>query len=193
MRTRLLIAALAWLASGCSSSAPSTADTGPDRGLPAPDGPQVPRTWKFTPEDTGQSPAVAMKLESLAGDEATLVLVGRGMSALQGIAFRLTFPPQQVTVSRSEVGAAWAASGHPVLSRFAPRSEGELWGGVGHQGPHGLAAEDGAELARIKLHLSGDLPVTLGFRAQHNLALDPGLKRLTVSWLGGSFALVAPP
>jgi len=186
-------ALLTLLATGCSSPSPSTIDAGPDQRLPSPEGPS-PQSWKFTPEDTGQSPAVALKLETISGDEATLVLIGRGMSALQGIAFRLTFPAQRVTVSQSAVGVAWTTSGHSVLARFAPRPEGALWGGVGHQGPHGLAADDGAELARFKLRLSGEAPVTLAFHPQRNLALDPGLKRLVVSWLGGSFArVVAQP
>lgn len=179
-----LISLLALLAlAACSSPSPQPGDAGPDHKAPSPDGPAA-SEWAFV-ADAVQSPAISVDLESLSGDEATLVLTGRGIAALQGIAFRLSFPPQQVEVVSSEVGAAWG-SGFSVLARFATRPEGELWGGIGHQGPHGMPAE-GAELARLVLRLSGEAPIELAFRPQRNLALDPGFKRVKVSWLGGRF------
>ncbi len=179
-----LISLLALLAlAACSSPSPQPGDAGPDQSAPSPDGPAA-REWAFIAEAL-QSPAISVELESLSGDEATLVPVGRGMSELQGVAFRLSFPPEQVEVVSSEVGAGWG-SGVSVLARLATRPEGELWGGIGYQGTHGMPAE-GAELARLLLRLSGEAPIELAFRPQRNLALDPGFKRLKVSWLGGRF------
>jgi hypothetical protein len=171
------------LLAACSSPSQQPGDAGPDQTAPLPDGPAA-SEWAFI-ADAVQPPAISVELVSLSGDEATLVLTGRGMSTLQGVAFRLSFPPQQVEVVSSEVGAAWS-SGYSVLARFATRPEGEIWGGIGHQGSHGIPGE-GVELARLVLRLSGEAPIKLAFRPQRNLALDPGLKRLKVSWLGGRF------
>jgi hypothetical protein len=130
---------------------------------------------------------VALKLDKLSGQQATLLVIGRGLTPLQGVAFRLSFPTQQVTVTSSAAGAAWSGTGFQVLSRFASRPEGELWAGIGNQGAHGLSASGDLELARLVLDLSGQAPIKLGFREHHNLVIDPKLQKLTVTWLGGTF------
>jgi hypothetical protein len=187
MRTIILSALLASLAA-CSSSSQQPTDARTERrlhdgpALPA-DLPVPPTDWKFVAEDSGQSPAVALKLEQLDGDKATLLVIGRGLTPLQGVAFRLTFPPQQVKVSSSEAGAAWGGA----LSRFATRAEGELWAGIGQKGAHGISTTGDLELARVVLQLSGTTAIKVGFRAYRNVVLDPKPQRVTATWLGGSF------
>jgi hypothetical protein len=186
--TSIILSVLILSFAACSSSSQQPTDARVERRLhdgPAlvPDLPVLPTDWKFTPEDAGQSPAVALKLEQLDGDKATLLVIGRGLTPLQGVAFRLTFPPAQATVSSSEAGAAWSGA----LSRFATRAEGELWAGIGQKGAHGISTTGDLELARVVLQLSGTTAIKVGFRANRNVVLDPKPQRVTATWLGGTF------
>lgn len=187
--SRLLsVLLLSLAAAACSSRATQPTDASVERRrsdgptLPV-DGPPLVSDWKFTAEDSGKSPAVVLQVETLDGDQATLLVVGRGLTPLQGVAFRLTYPPQQVTVQSSAVGAAWSGP----LARFATRAEGELWAGIGNKGAHGISTSGDLELARVVLKLSGTTPIKVGFRPYRNVVLDPKPQRVTATWLGGTF------
>jgi hypothetical protein len=181
---------------GCDSRSISlAADSGPGRPDVggAGDGGGGPTVWRFFAEDDGGAPqAVALKLDSLAGDQATLNVVLRGVDALQGVAFRVRFDPQQVQVTKTEVGSAWTASGAEVVSRLVTQPEGEVWAGIGHAGSHGFSAAQEVVVARLQVKLQGGSKSPLSFRPQHNLVLDPEAQPVAVSWLGGEFRRVAP-
>jgi hypothetical protein len=182
-----VLALLALTVAGCSSRAPNApaADTGPGHDVVAADaGPLQP--WSFAPEDDGTaSPAVALRLEQVTGDRATFTIIGRGVPRLQGLAFRLTYPPARVAVAAKEVGAGWYGTGADLVSRFATQAEGELWAGIGFSGSRSVDVTEERELARVELTLSGADPVSLAFRPSHNTVIDPDGARVTARWLGG--------
>lgn len=146
--------------------------------------------WSFTAEDGGtELKAASLQLEGIANDEAWLKVTVRGVPKLQAIAFRLRFDPQAVSVEESVPGPAWEASDYPddVVSKFATRSEGELWAGLGFKGLLGLNASKEQVVARIKVKLSGGKPLQVAFRPHHNLVLDTKGQDVKVKWLGGTF------
>jgi len=178
------------LAAGCGSRVASSDSGLPDAGSSSdtrlPTGP-----WSFNPEDGGgASPAVALKPDP-AGGAGALLVVARGVPKLQGVAFRLSFDPKQVAVSRHEAGGSWYGSGKDLVSRFKVRPEGELWAGVGYSGSFSLAAESEVTLARLEVTLSGSTPAKLAFRVGRNLVIDPDGAKVKVSWLGGTFTRAA--
>jgi hypothetical protein len=178
------------IAAGCGSSrtAPG-ADAGGDAVVGS-DAVTGPITWSFSPEDDGSAPkAASLTLDGIAGDEAWLEVTVRGVPKLQGIAFRLKFDPQAVSVEEHEIGPAWASSDFPddVISRFATRSGGELWAGIGFKGLLGLPASEEQVVARVKVKLAGGKPLEVAFRPHHNLVLDSKGQGVKVEWLGGTF------
>jgi hypothetical protein len=179
----------ALLAAGCGSSRTTpAADAGGDAVLGS--DATGPTTWSFSAEDDGSAlKAASLELDGISGDEAWLKVTVRGVSKLQGIAFRLKFDPQAVSVEESEIGPAWATSDFPddVVSRFATRSEGELWAGIGFEGLLGLPASKEQVVARVKVKLSGSKPLQVAFRPHHNLVLDTKGQGVEVKWLGGTF------
>lgn len=144
----------------------------------------TPVNLTFSSEDDGSaSPAVALRLDTIKGDQAWLEVVGRGISQLQGLAFRLTYDPDALQVDQTEAGPGWPAS--TSVARFAARPEGELWAGIGHKGKGSLNAQDTVVLARLKVKLLAN--GALAFRDLHNMVLDPEGQAVKVSWLGGTF------
>lgn len=149
-------------------------------------GPGTAQSWTFSAEDVGDvSPAILLRAESIEQGLATLSLVGRGIDKLQGLAFRLTFDPQAITVVTSKPGSIWPADN--IVHRFKSRAEGELWAGIAHKGPRSLAATTDEVLAEVTLELGGIDPQEISFRPRHNLVLDPEGRAVTVQWLGGTF------
>ena len=182
---------LALVGLGCSGTPSAGADAGAGHdGLGSgSDGGGGSGAWVFVREDNGQeTSAVALELEGVKGDEATLKVVARGLSELHSVAFRLVFDPKAVTVTRQELGAVWGGAQGRMISRFAVRPEGELWAGIGHVGKGAVRANAAASVARVTVKLSGAGPIELGFRAKHNAALAPALgTTYKPVWLGGMF------
>jgi len=174
------------LVAGCGGKAITLADGGPTVGDQGPVGPAGP--WTFVPDAASGAAAVSLKLETVLGDRASLLVVARGVPALQGIAFRLAFDPARLTVSKTEQSPAWTAgSWFPTVARFAPRASGELWAGLGYVGSHALDASHEVTLARLEVDLTGNDPIPLGFRPSRNLVTDPANSPVPVGWVGGTF------
>jgi len=129
---------------------------------------------------------VALRLESLDGDQATLLVIGRGLPAIQGVALRLVFDPGRLQIVGYGLGKAWDGR-YPAVA-FQARAEGELWAGIGLHGRQGgLSLAGEVVLARIMVALSGDAPPEIGFRDFHNLVIDPQAVPVALEWLGGRF------
>jgi hypothetical protein len=171
---------LAAILSGCGTRASSTVtDASPPPGNGA---------WTFVADDDGGAPrAVALRMDSIANDEATLSVVARGMDKLQGLAFRLGWDAQRLELSKPEVGSGWYGAGVDVVSRFATKPGGELWAGIGYAGSHGLDAVREVTLARFQVKLSGQEPIPLVFRENRNVVITPEATSLSVTWSGGTF------
>jgi len=193
MRRRLPIGSIMlsiMLAWGCGSRPGSAEDSQPPDGGPVADGPQ-PSSWRFVPEDDGSaSPAVVLRQsDGTTGSGVSDVwidVVVRGVASLQGVAFRLAFDPQQVKVAASEEGQVWQQSSVKHVARFAVRTEGELWAGLGHVGSGGLAAPgSGVTVARVRLTPVGSGTIPIMFRKHHNIVLDAKGTAVKVEWLGG--------
>lgn len=145
--------------------------------------------WNFIAQDDGKtSPAAYLSLESCEGNNAWLQVVVRGVSQLQGIAFRLKYDPQQLEVLDHQQGDAWTiGTWVPTASNFAVKKEGELWAGIGFQGTHGFTATSDTVVARVQLALKGNEPIAVNFRDYHNLIIDPQATAVKVAWMGGTF------
>jgi hypothetical protein len=186
IRILLVIVCCAGCGERVAGSDSGTPDAGPraDSQPPPPSGP-----WAFMPEDDGSvSPAIALRPDPAAGVPGALLLVARGIPKLQGIAFRLRYDVKSLTPGKQEVAAGWYGSGKDLVSRIVARPEGELWGGIGYSGSHGLDASGEVVLLRLVLTPgAGPGPLAVGFRPGRNLVLDPNASKVAVSWLGGSF------
>ncbi len=181
---------LALVAGGCGERAAASDSGVPDSG-PRPDQlqpDQLAGAWRFVPEESSASPAVALKPDP-AGGPGALRLVARGIPKLQGIAFRLRFDGKALKPLKQEVSASWYGSGKDLVSKLATRPEGELWGGIGYSGSHGLDATSEVTLATLSFEPGAGAagPLALSFRAGRNLVIDPNATKVSVSWLGGSF------
>jgi hypothetical protein len=182
--------ALAALAStGCSSDPAPAADTGV-----AADGTDAGEAgsstgFTFVPKDTGkETVAVALKLDSQDATGYQLKVVVRGVSTLQGVAFRLSFDPQHVQIVKSKESSAWAAASTSTIAKFATRtSEGELWGGVGFLGVVGMDATSETTVAYVRVAPSGASATSLSFRESHNVVLLTSGTSASPTWLGGTF------
>lgn len=181
-----LIAALltlSLLAAACGDrNSAATTDAGADTGV-QPDATPA-GAWTFKADDDGSAPGVALQLDTVQGETAWLKVVTRGAPTLQGVAFRLTHDPKQVSVLKSEAGTVW---GSTAVSKFTARDDGELWAGVGHVGVKALDASKETVVARVQLKLSGSGPIKVGFRPHHNLCLGTDGKSIKATWLGGTF------
>jgi hypothetical protein len=190
-RTMMLGLFLLALLGGCSSRAAGS-DSGSDRTVLPPDGGPILKVWTYTADDDGtQSPVVSLKPDPTGTDVGALIVVARGVAKLQGVGLRLTFDPQHIQVTKSEVGTSWYGSGHDVVSKLATRTEGALWAGIGYSGSFGLNATSEVTLARVQLKLSGEGPAPIAFPSGRNLVLDPDGAAVKVTWLGGTFTKIS--
>jgi hypothetical protein len=167
------------LSAGCSSSGSgpgSTADAGTDGGGGA---------WGFSSSGTGkETPAVVLALDSVDGDSVWVRVVVRGVSKLQGVAFRLKADASAASLSSYEVSKVWTSP----ASAFKAQKSGEIWAGIGHVGPKAIDATKDTTVARLKLSLSGSGPVTMTFRDHHNLVLDSTGEKVEASFVGGTLS-----
>lgn len=187
--TRILLLFLIGFA-GCAERAAGTDGGTPDAGPRADTEPPPPTgPWAFVPDEGGStSPAIALRADPAASEPGALLLVARGVAKLQGIGFRLRYDAKSLTPGTHEVAASWYGSGKDVVSRLVARPDGELWGGIGYSGSHGLDATGEVVLLRLVLKPgSGAGPLAVSFRPGRNLVLDPNASKVAVSWLGGSF------
>jgi len=174
------------LGAGCESSSGQPADAGTDG--PGTSDSTLPSAWTFTAAYDGQTtPAVALKADAADKGQVWLEVWARGVSSLQGVAFRLSFEPQQLQVLKGEAAPVWSEGSAKLASKFAARPEGELWAGVGHVGSRGVAATEMTLVARVQLQLKGSTPIKIDFRAHHNILLDPKGQAVKAEWFGGEF------
>jgi hypothetical protein len=139
--------------------------------------------WEFVPEDDGAAqPVIALKQEG--ADPTMLSMVARGVGKAQGVAFRLTYDPQHVQVQRVEADTGW---GSAAVSRFISQPEGELWAGIGLMGATWIEVTQETAVAHLQLLLTGEAPLTIGFRPLRNLILSPDGAPVQVTWLGGTY------
>jgi len=181
------------LASGCTSRLPG-GQTGEDGGVTGdaadsttkPDAQRPLGEWRFVSDDEGgAAEAVALRAKSIDGNSATIEVTLRGVPQLQGVAFRLGFPAERVTVKDHERSPAWS---DPNVAEFAVRPEGEIWGGIGHVGAWGISAERELVVATLQLELSGSEPIDLAFDAPRAMVLSAEDGRpVEMTWLGGRF------
>ncbi|MFH1132722.1 MAG: hypothetical protein V1754_15410 [Pseudomonadota bacterium] len=178
------------LVTGCGGR---NVDVGTDAGSGDANQPMI-SDWEFEPDDKGEgSPAITLKLEKIEGTQAQLGIEGRGLPRLQGLAFRLVFGPNgKSEVIETKPGINWLTGGTKFVSKFSLRPEGELWGGIGHEGSYGMDATTPTVLATVTLKLNSSKPVEISFRPKHNLVLDPDGKQIEVLWLGGRFVPKMP-
>jgi hypothetical protein len=171
------------LAVGCGGGSASPDTLAPDAGATG--------AWALSTADTGkESPAVVLELDSIDGDSVWLSVVARGVSKLQGVAFRLVTDPAAVKFVKAEAGKAWTTTGVTKTAKFAAQKDGEIWGGVGHLGAHGIDASKATTVARVNLSLTGAGPLAVSFREQRNLVLDSTGAKVKTTWIGGTLARV---
>lgn len=204
MALRTMLLTMAVLGGACSSRATNVSgDQGPagDGGGPRADlGPssdttplKPPSGWRFTSGDDGSALA-AVSLRQAddgapVGDTVTLEVLVRGVSQLQGVAFRLLFDPERVEVVSSEASELWTT---PFVAKFAPRAEGQLWAGIGNVGRRGRPASEPTVVARVTLRVKGAAAVALplALPAHRGQVVDAMGSAVDVTWIGGQLVPV---
>lgn len=191
MKRFMTFALIAMLFSGCSSDNKSATAVEPLPAVgqePAPLGP-----WTMTSPDDGKAAtATFLQLEKIEGNQAFLLLKVRGVQTMQGIAFRLAYPPAQVHVVKIEETDVFTKTGNKYLARFTPRPEGEIWGGIGFVGYAPMTTDQEIVAARLQVELAGADPVTINFRDSHNAILGTDMAKVESAWFGATFSRQAP-
>ncbi|MCA9670094.1 MAG: hypothetical protein KC503_31075 [Myxococcales bacterium] len=130
--------------------------------------------WRFVPQDVAPQPGqprVHLQLVSIEGDRATLAVIVDNVAQIQGVAYRLSYNRERVSVADAVRGKVW--QGAQVVDRFKQMPNGELWVGIGHVGVKTVPGGQGVTVSTISLDLIGDDPLPIHFQGAYSRVLTP--------------------
>ncbi|MBW2528669.1 MAG: hypothetical protein JRI23_31130 [Deltaproteobacteria bacterium] len=164
--TRMALFAAAACTAGCSGCG---------------DDSEAPGVLTFIPAAGSEAPAVYLQSSGLEGGHLRLDVMGRGLSDVYGVAFRLEYDGTSLAPAEWTPAAFWPSDAISIGRQAEP---GLFVVGLTHRGQVPGAPADDHALGTIDCTVTRPTPIR--FVAGHGAVVDSdGLEASGVTWLGG--------
>ena len=140
--------------------------------------------WHFATDPIGEGPVVFVRQASSTGSELVLSVVARGVVALHGLGFCLSYSPNALRFTALESSGVWPESRVELAKEASP---GLLLVGLGARGSFEGLGDAEIELARLRLRIERATRGRIDFVASRSQAFDAaGFRVHGTRWVGGA-------